>query len=282
MKYFKEFIFENLPGTEKTPETVLEHEDFGPYRNIDWINDNDYHEPIRFEVLAMAKNFAIFHDKIKGDFYVADFENEDLDDYILRYNDSNTESIDFDALVMWATDTYDKIQKDGNVGVGIDAWENGDSIVKLDSNLLQYLIGTINPKVDKVLKGLGFLLENVSWTSGGVILIYGAWVNDKRNLYAAYVKNVRMLGKKDGSLEGKIATIHSDIYRISNSEKGLEAKKIQYDHSTLKKFIGLNELKVPINGNTKTPFWWETINEMNIGTILRKYEEKIKKLDVNL
>ena len=93
-----------------------------------------------------------------------------------------------------------------------------------------------------------------------------------------------MLGnKKPGTLEGKIATLSPELYRISLKDDKLTANRIQYDSNSLKNYIGISQnMQVPLNGNDKTPLWWKTVNSMSMGVILRDNEEEIRKLDVKL
>lgn len=283
MKDFSEFINENLPwGAENDPNAPWNERDAVLSRETDWIDEKGGRNKVKFDLLSYSDEIALLHSKVDDNYYAGYFY-DDIDDYVLKNEDGEKEAVDDAAVLMWATDMYASLSKHP---VGVDPWEEGERLVRMDSALVQLLIGQGNARTDKTLKGLSYLVESEepAWMTGGIVLILGKEVDGKKNLYAGYIKKLRMLGnKKPGTLEGKIATLSPELYRISLKDDKLTANRIQYDSNSLKNYIGISQnMQVPLNGNDKTPLWWKTVNSMSMGVILRDNEEEIRKLDVKL
>lgn len=91
--------------------------------------------------------FTLLHgkDSVGGGAWVLNID-EVPDDYqlITDYDDDKETEIDEDTCINYATDLWDARDKDSeNVGEGMEGWEDGKLLCKLDAELAEDLIGTM-------------------------------------------------------------------------------------------------------------------------------------------
>jgi len=277
LKTFDNFI------SEKHDEPWLEPEiEFS--RDEDWIEDKKNADRIKFKVVVSDyKSLAILKNLDDHQLYAAYIADEELHKYTLkavrdRDDEEEYEDVDDEAIMAWASDF-----KPEDIGDTDQSWESGDLLVKMNLEISKSIRREYqgNKKIIRALDTYDHLLESVSYTTGGVVLIYGNKLdNGKRNLYAAYIKGVNNLERKETN--SNMVKLNDDLYRLSYKDGNLIANRIQYDGKSLVQYVGLNGLYVSLNSKTKTPLWYDTVNITNIGKVIKEKGEQIRELDVNL
>jgi|LakMenEpi03Aug12_release.lakeMendotaPanAssembly.Ray.scaffolds.fasta_scaffold152344_4 hypothetical protein len=125
-----------------------------------------------------------------------------------------------------------------------------------------------------------FIGEAVEWNQGGIIFIVGKPDSNKqKNLYLA--RAMRVVTLQRTNLPAEMVNLYPEIYIVKEEDSRLVAKKIMYDNRSLKNSVGLSSLNVVLNKN-KTPYWRNTIREIDLGKVLRDSYSLVKNLDVKL
>jgi hypothetical protein len=125
-----------------------------------------------------------------------------------------------------------------------------------------------------------FIGEAVEWNQGGIIFIVGKPDSNKqKNLYLA--RAMRVVTLQRTNLPAEMVNLYPEIYIVKEEDSRLVAKKIIYDNRSLKNSVGLSSLNVVLNKN-KTPYWRNTIREIDLGKVLRDSYSLVKNLDVKL
>jgi len=107
--------------------------------------------------------FTLLHgkDSVGGGAWVLNID-EVPDDYqlITDYDDDKETEIDEDTCINYATDLWDARDKDSeNVGEGMEGWEDGKLLCKLDAELAEDLIGTMEFVMRRSTPGPGSTLK---------------------------------------------------------------------------------------------------------------------------
>jgi len=127
------------------------------------------------------------------------------------------------------------------------------------------------------------LLENINITNG-VILIKGKKLDDgTQRLYITTTKNIsefnRLKTNNSSAQPAKMVKIDPKIARISVVDGKLKANYVSFSsENILNNSLNITNYNVVLNNN-KTPLWWESLEETNIGKVINKLQNQILNLN---
>lgn len=127
------------------------------------------------------------------------------------------------------------------------------------------------------------LLENINITNG-VILIKGKKLDDgTQRLYITTTKNIsdfnRLKTDNSSAQPAKMVKIDPKIARISVVNGKLKANYVSFSsENSLNNSLNITNYNVVLNNN-KTPLWWESLEETNIGKVINKLQNQILNLN---
>lgn len=127
------------------------------------------------------------------------------------------------------------------------------------------------------------LLENINITNG-VILIKGKKLDDgTQRLYITTTKNIsefnRLKTNNSSAQPAKMVKIDPKIARISVVDGKLKANYVSFSsENILNNSLNITNYNVVLNNN-KTPLWWESLEETNIGKVINKLQHQILNLN---
>lgn len=151
---------------------------------------------IKFEVLAYDDgNYALVKEKSTGDLYIVDSFNNDPDefypymnlpyemdeegDWELKADDySFSELLDQEAIEAYATDIFNTKDPE-RLGVGLEDYKEGKSLIKIDKNLIPELIESIS----------SFIEAKSSQDLKYVAKLSDREIKDLKNMISILVKN---------------------------------------------------------------------------------------------
>ena len=127
------------------------------------------------------------------------------------------------------------------------------------------------------------LLENINITNV-VILIKGKKLDDgTQRLYITTTKNIsdfnRLKTDNSSAQPAKMVKIDPKIARITVVDGKLKANYISFSsENSLNNALNITNYNVVLNNN-KTPLWWESLEETNIGKVINKLQNQILNLN---
>lgn len=127
------------------------------------------------------------------------------------------------------------------------------------------------------------LLENIN-TNNGVLLIKGKKLEDgTQRLYITTTKNIsdfnRLKNDNSDGKSAKMVKINKEIARITVVDGKLKANYVSFSsENSLNNSLNITNYSVVLNNN-KTPLWWESLEETNIGKVVNKLQNQILNLN---
>ncbi len=146
MKIYKE-LYEGDWFDSLSYHPANQPEDPEPTREIDYTPAQQKFETMTF-LGDSNMGFTLLHgkDAVGGGAWVLNTDDvpEDYQLVTVYDEDENETEIDEDTCINYATDLWDARDKDSeNVGEGMEGWEDGKLLCKLDAELAEDLIGTM-------------------------------------------------------------------------------------------------------------------------------------------